>query len=153
MKLKVRSIYFWKKSVNQKAVTAQNTVISPNFLVWTFFGKAQFLHSFGRKCAAQIFHAAYLIDRELKSYLRRTIVRQKTDESYNKWQRVTTSGTTSESKWYNEWQRVTMNDNKWQGVTTSDTTSNNECQRVVQQMKTNETEWGQIKESDFRSQN
>ena len=28
--------------------TAQNTVISPNFLVWKFCGKAQFLHSFGR---------------------------------------------------------------------------------------------------------
>ena len=28
--------------------TSQNTVISPNFLVWKFFGKAQFPHSFGR---------------------------------------------------------------------------------------------------------
>ena len=137
MKLKVRSIYFWKKSVNQKAVTAQNTVISPNFLVWTFFGKAQFLHSFGRKCAAQIFHAAYLIDRELESYLRKTIVRQKTDELYNKWQRVTTSGTTSESKWYNEWQRVTTNDNEWQWTTTN----GKEWQRVIQRVTTNASEW------------
>ena len=145
MKLKVRSIYFWKKSVNQKAVTAQNTVISPNFLVWTFFGKAQFLHSFGRKCAAQIFHAAYLIDRELKSYLRKTTVRQKTDESYNKWQRVTTSGTTSERKWYNEWQRVTTNDNEWQWTTTN----GKEWQRVIQRVTTNANEsynkWKQMR--------
>ena len=28
--------------------TAKNTVISPDFLVWNFCGKAQFLHSFGR---------------------------------------------------------------------------------------------------------
>ena len=28
--------------------TAKNTVILPNFLVWKFFGKAQFRHSFGR---------------------------------------------------------------------------------------------------------
>ena len=28
--------------------TAKNTVISPNFMVWKFFGKAQFPHSFGR---------------------------------------------------------------------------------------------------------
>ena len=29
-------------------VTAKNTVISPNFLVWKFYGKEQFPHSFGR---------------------------------------------------------------------------------------------------------
>ena len=28
--------------------TAKNTVISPNFMVWKFCGKAQFPHSFGR---------------------------------------------------------------------------------------------------------
>ena len=28
--------------------TAENTVISPNFLVWKFCGKTQFPHSFGR---------------------------------------------------------------------------------------------------------
>ena len=28
--------------------TAKNIVVSPNLLVWTFCGKAQFLHSFGR---------------------------------------------------------------------------------------------------------
>ena len=28
--------------------TAKNTVISPNFLVWKFCGKAQFPHSYGR---------------------------------------------------------------------------------------------------------
>ena len=31
-----------------KLNTAKNAVISPNFLVWKFCGKAQFLHSFGR---------------------------------------------------------------------------------------------------------
>ena len=30
------------------ALTVKNTVISPNFLVWKFCGKAQFPHSFGR---------------------------------------------------------------------------------------------------------
>ena len=30
------------------AYTAKNTVISTNFLVWKFCGKAQFPHSFGR---------------------------------------------------------------------------------------------------------
>ena len=29
-------------------VNTKNTVISPNFLVWKFRGKAQFLHNFGR---------------------------------------------------------------------------------------------------------
>ena len=28
--------------------TAKNTVISPTFMVWKFYRKAQFLHSFGR---------------------------------------------------------------------------------------------------------
>ena len=28
--------------------TAKKTVISPDFLVWKFYGKAQFLHSFRR---------------------------------------------------------------------------------------------------------
>ena len=31
-----------------KTIIAENTVISPNFLVWKFCGKAQFPHSFGR---------------------------------------------------------------------------------------------------------
>ena len=31
-----------------KMNTAKNTVISPNFLVWKFCGKAQFLQNFGR---------------------------------------------------------------------------------------------------------
>ena len=29
-------------------ITAENTVISTNFLVWKFCGKAQFWHSFGK---------------------------------------------------------------------------------------------------------
>ena len=62
------------------------------------------------------------------------IVYKKTDEWYIEWQRVTTSGTTSDnggqrmtksgaksdSKWYNERQRVTMTDNEWQRMTTSE---------------------------------
>ena len=58
------------------------------------------------------------------------IVYKKTDEWYNEWQRVTTSGitrdkewqpvTTNDSEWYNEWQRVTMNDSEWQQVTKND---------------------------------
>ena len=33
---------------NREDNTAKNTVISPNFMVWKFCGKAQFPHSFGR---------------------------------------------------------------------------------------------------------
>ena len=64
------------------------------------------------------------------------IVYKKTDEWYIEWQRVTTSGTTSDSEWYNEWQwmtasgneweRMTKSDNEWQGMTTSGTTNDNE---------------------------
>ena len=36
------------KSHKAITFTAKNTVISPNFLVWKFCGKAQFPHSFGR---------------------------------------------------------------------------------------------------------
>ena len=36
------------KNGHCKTSTAKNTVISPNFLVWKFCGKAQSLHSFGR---------------------------------------------------------------------------------------------------------
>ena len=54
------------------------------------------------------------------------------NEWYNEWQRMTTSGTTSDNEWYNEWQRVvermttsgTMSDNEWY----------NEWQRVVQRL-------------------
>ena len=44
------------------------------------------------------------------------IVCKKIDEWYNDWQRVTTSGTTSDK----ERQRVTTNDNEWQRMTTND---------------------------------
>ena len=40
----VGSINFEGSSTN----TAKNSVISPNFLVWKFCGKTQFLHGFGR---------------------------------------------------------------------------------------------------------
>ena len=63
------------------------------------------------------------------------------DNNDNQWQRVvqrvTTSGTTSESEWqwmkssHNEWPRVTTNDNEWY----------NEWQRVAQQMKASESKW------------
>ena len=46
----------------------------------------------------------------------RGIVYKKTDEWYNEWQRVTTSGTTRDNEWYDEGQRVveqvTTNDSK-----------------------------------------
>ena len=38
-----QGIYWWPSEV-----TAKNTVISPDFLVCKFWGKAQFLHGFGR---------------------------------------------------------------------------------------------------------
>ena len=45
--------------------TAKNTLISPNFMVWKFCGKAQFLHSFGRfarNYAKTVpFHNTYLV--------------------------------------------------------------------------------------------
>ena len=34
--------------VSTSVYTTKNTVISPNFLVWKFYGKEQFPHSFGR---------------------------------------------------------------------------------------------------------
>ena len=41
--------------------TVENTVISPNYLVWNFCRKVQFPHSFGRKCAfPQNFHTRKL---------------------------------------------------------------------------------------------
>ena len=58
---------------------------------------------------------------------KQTIVYKKTDKWYIEWQRVTTSGTTSDNEWYNEKQRVTRNDNEWKRVTTND----KEWQRVV----------------------
>ena len=75
------------------------------------------------------------------------IVYKKTDEWYIEWQRVTTSGTTSDYEW-----RVTTNDNEWhnewqrvvQRVTTSGTTSENEWQRVA----TSDNEWKRVTISD-----
>ena len=59
-----------------------------------------------------------------------TIVHKKTDEWYIEWQRVTTSGTTSD----NEWQRVTANDNEWYNEWQRVTKSDREWQRVVQRV-------------------
>ena len=41
-------------------VTAKNTIISPNFLMWKFCGKAQFSHSFGQIAFPKIFHTMKL---------------------------------------------------------------------------------------------
>ena len=38
----------WVESLKEEINTAKNTVISPNFLVWKFSGKAQFPRSSGR---------------------------------------------------------------------------------------------------------
>ena len=38
----------WSDGSGGDTCTAENTVVSPNFLVWKFCGKAQFLHNFGR---------------------------------------------------------------------------------------------------------
>ena len=37
-----------KKDWSHETYTTENTVISADFLVWKFCGKAQFPHSFGR---------------------------------------------------------------------------------------------------------
>ena len=44
-------------SINLNLITANNTAISPNSLVWKFCGKAQFPHSSTRNCAETVpFH-------------------------------------------------------------------------------------------------
>ena len=63
-----------------------------------------------------------------------TIVYEKTDERYIKWQRMTTS----DSEWYNQWQRMTTSDN---GMTTSGTKSDNESYNEWQRMITSDNEW------------
>ena len=40
------ALKLWKNKKEQ--ITAKNTIMSPNFLVWEFCGKAQFPHSFGQ---------------------------------------------------------------------------------------------------------
>ena len=47
-------------------------------------------------------------------------------EWYNQWQRVTTSGTTSN----NEWQGVPVSGKEWQWMSTSGTTNENEGDHV-----------------------
>ena len=41
-----RKLHFLCSGSTHKELTAQNTVISPNFMVWKCYGNAQFLHSF-----------------------------------------------------------------------------------------------------------
>ena len=76
------------------------------------------------------------------------IVYKKTGECYIKWQRVTTSGTTSDNndnEWYNQWQEVTTSgtrgDSKWYNERQRMTTSDNEWERLVQRMTRNDNEW------------
>ena len=59
------------------------------------------------------------------------------NEWYNEWQRVRTSGTTSD----NEWQRVTTNGSEWQRVTTSGTACDKGWQRVTK----NDNEWQRVR--------
>ena len=40
-----------------KTDTSQNTIVSPNLLVWKFCGKAQFPQSFGKLGEITIFYA------------------------------------------------------------------------------------------------
>ena len=60
----VKVIPDFGSSDNMRTLTAKNIVISPNFLVWKFYGKIQFPHSFGRfgrNCAfPQNFHTRKL---------------------------------------------------------------------------------------------
>ena len=68
---------------------------------------------------------------ENKIRMIKSIVYKKTDKwhiSDNEWQRMTTSGTTSD----NESERVTTNEKEWKQMTMSDS----ERQQVVQRMKT-----------------
>ena len=65
------------------------------------------------------------------------IVYKKTDEWYIEWERVTTSGTTSDNEWERVVQRVTTSDKEWQKVTTSD----KEWQRMLKRVTTNDNEW------------
>ena len=55
----------------------------------------------------------------LTQRLQKDIEWQRVTANDNEWQRVKTSGTTSDNKW----QRVTTNDNEWQRVTKSGTAS------------------------------
>ena len=83
----------------------------------------------------------------------RLIVYKKTDE----WQRMTTSGTTSDNEWQRVVQRVTTNDNEWQRVvqrvTTSGTKSDNEWQRVTMSGTTSDNEWQQVVQRVTMSEN
>ena len=71
------------------------------------------------------------------------IAYKKTDEWYIEWQRVTTSGTTSDNEWQRVVQRVTTNDNEWynewQRMTTSGTKSDKEWKGVAKSDK--EWQW------------
>ena len=96
-------------------------------------------------------------DNEWYNEWKRVVQRVKTND---KWQRMATSGTTSDNEWqrettngnewYNEWQRMTTSDNEWykewQRMTTSGTKSDNEWKRVTMsdrlgQNRTGAYEW------------
>ena len=67
-----------------------------------------------------------------------------------------TSGTSSDNEWYNEWQRMTTSgttsDNEWQRVTTSGTTSDNEWQRMTTSGTTSDNEWQPVTSNDEKWQ-
>ena len=56
-----------------------------------------------------------------------------------------------DNEWYNEWQRVatsgTTSDNEWQWMTTSDTTGDNEWERMTASGATNKKEWKRVRAS------
>ena len=53
------------------------------------------------------------------------------NEWCKKWERMTTSGKTSDNEWERAIQRVTRNDNEWQQVVQRVTKTKNEWQRVA----------------------
>ena len=94
---------------------------------------------------------------KLKSNWIKTMIYKKTGEWYIEWKRVTTSGTTSDNKWQrvttsgttsgttsdNEWQRMTTNDNEWQWMVQRMTKSDNEWYNEWQKIAMSDSEWQQ----------
>ena len=62
----IRSPYILVLRCSALSVTTQNTVISPNSLVWKFCGKAQFPHSFGRIAETVPFHKISIPGNQVK---------------------------------------------------------------------------------------
>ena len=66
-----------QNDLSSMAYTAQNTVISPNFLVWKFCGKAQFPHSFGRFAVLPINHLQLKVEQVTRATKRTQRIQQK----------------------------------------------------------------------------